>query len=187
MRSIRRHMCSNVQGIWTKCSEEHAPWMSEQIFPKWNELSFNKCLLYTYKNKPNKIKPMTFSVLECSLVHRAVYMLMNGLALGQSGGRLLWVFHSMHSNISLMISHFTTPIYYPYFITLYQLDKGELSKVSNLGTSTWQWRSTARSNSGVQCKCHWSDAVWLATIERGKSGDTITFLKLISLLFLSQS
>ena len=31
-------------------SEVHVPWMSEQIFPVWTELSFNKSyIVYIYK------------------------------------------------------------------------------------------------------------------------------------------
>ena len=36
--------------------------------------------------------------------------------------------------------------------------------VSNLETSAWQQRSIARSNSGIECKSHWSNAICLLTL-----------------------
>ena len=56
-----------------------------------------------------------------------------------------------------------------------QLGKSDGSKVSSLETSAWQRRSIARSNPGVESKPRWSNTVFLVTVERGKSCDTISF------------
>ena len=64
--------------------------------------------------------------------------------------------------------------------------KSDGSKVSSLETSAWQRRSTMRLNSGVECKSRGSNLICLATVERGKSCDTISFVKLIRSLHEDQ-
>ena len=54
-------------------------------------------------------------------------------------------------------------------------------------TSAWKQRSITRSNSGVESKPRRSNAIYLVTVERGKSGDTISFVKRNSLPFLLSS
>ena len=54
-----------------------------------------------------------------------------------------------------------------------------VSEVSNLETRAWQRRSITRSNSRVECKSRWSNSLWLVTIERVKSRDIISFVKLM--------
>ena len=55
-----------------------------------------------------------------------------------------------------------------------------VSKVSNLETSAWQQRSIRRSDSEIDFKSHWSNAICLVTVECRKSCDTISFVKLYS-------
>ena len=52
------------------------------------------------------------------------------------------------------------------------------SKVSNLETSAWQQRAIARSNIETDFNSRRSNAIWLVTVERSKSCDTISFVKL---------
>ena len=40
-----RNICSDIQGVWSERNEVHAPWMSEQIFPVWTEISINKSFI----------------------------------------------------------------------------------------------------------------------------------------------
>ena len=68
-----------------------------------------------------------------------------------------------------------TVFYYTYTLSYVKVI---LSKFSNLETSASQRWPIACSNSGVECKSHCSNAIWLVTIERGRSHDTISFVKL---------
>ena len=53
-----------------------------------------------------------------------------------------------------------------------------VSEVSNLETSAWQRKSITRSNSEVECKSHSSNPILLVIVERDKSCNTISFVKL---------
>ena len=65
-------------------------------------------------------------------------------------------------------------------VSVIQLGKCDGSKVSNLETSAWQRQSIARFTLGVESKPRWSNAICLVTVERSKSFDTISFVKLNS-------
>ena len=45
-------------------------------------------------------------------------------------------------------------------------------------SSAWQQRSIARSKLEVDFESRWSNAIWLVIVERSKSRDTISFIKL---------
>ena len=57
------------------------------------------------------------------------------------------------------------------------------SRVSILETSVWQQRSIMRSNLGNIFESRRSNAIWLATVDRSKSCDTVSFVKLLRLLY----
>ena len=47
---LRRNIYSDIQGICIEHSEVYLPWMSEQIFPVWTEISINKSsIVYLHK------------------------------------------------------------------------------------------------------------------------------------------
>ena len=47
---MMRNICSEIQGVWTECSEVYVPRVSEQIFPVWTEISVNKSIIvYLHK------------------------------------------------------------------------------------------------------------------------------------------
>ena len=60
-----------------------------------------------------------------------------------------------------------------------------VSKVSSLETrkkretSAWQQRSIARSKLKIDFESRGLNAIWLVTVERNKSCDTISFVKLM--------
>ena len=53
-----------------------------------------------------------------------------------------------------------------------------VSKVSSLETLAWQRRSITHSNLGLELESLGSNAICLAAVERDKSYDTISFVKL---------
>ena len=38
---MQENICSDIQGVQTERSEVHTPWISEQIFSVWTEVSVN--------------------------------------------------------------------------------------------------------------------------------------------------
>ena len=53
-----------------------------------------------------------------------------------------------------------------------------VSKVSSLEISAWQLGSVRRSNIGIDSESRWWNAIWSVTIQRSKSFDNISFVKL---------
>ena len=104
--------------------------------------------------------------------------------------RLKWLYRENSNNVS---RHDETPVKSTFshsmsFLQLVfsvqktceasQLSKSDGIKVSNLETSAWQQRSISRSNLGFDSESCRSNAIWLVTVERSKSCDTISFVKL---------